>query len=375
MNRKEFLLSIGSLLAASRFCTARETNAVPSSGDLSEKFDAIRVKYELPALAGAVVRSAGIAELTAVGVRKLGTEEPVTKDDLWHLGSDTKMMTATLAARLVEAGKLKWDSTLGDLFPKISFEKAPEAKGITLVHLLSHHAGLPPNPFWGQYFGLKTPIREQRLKIVTDAVAKPLSNPPGAKFEYSNLGYVVAGAMIEAVTGKSWEEAIRELVFNPLKMTSAGFGPTGSPERKNQPWPHGPDGKPVEKGVFDNAPALGPAGTVHCSLSDWGKFIADQLRGGRGEKGLLKPESYKMIQTAQPGGGDYGLGWGCVQRPWADGPAFTHTGSNTMNFAVVWMAPKKDFAALAVTNTGAAKAPTALNEAVGNLIQIGLVIR
>jgi CubicO group peptidase (beta-lactamase class C family) len=371
MTRKEFLLSIGAFIAAPQFSFGQEVKPATPSTDLNDAFEAIRKKYELPTLGGAVVRSAGISDLTVVGVRKLGTEARATKDDLWHLGSDTKMMTAVLAARLVEAGKLKWDSTLGNVFPKISFEKVPEAKAMTLVQLLSHRAGFPANPSWGEYFGSKSPIREQRLKIVADAVGKPLSNPPGTKFEYSNLGYVVAGAMVEAVTGKSWEDAIREQVFNPLKMASAGFGPTGFPERKNQPWPHGPDGKPVETGVFDNAPALGPAGTVHCSLSDWGKFIADQLRGGRGEKALLKPESYKMIQTAQ-GGGDYGLGWACLQRKWADGPAFTHSGSNTMNFAVVWMAPKKDIAMLACTNSGSNTAGRALDEVVGALLKKNL---
>jgi CubicO group peptidase (beta-lactamase class C family) len=179
--------------------------------------------------------------------------------------------------------------------------------------------------------------------------------------------------MIEAVTGKSWEDALREQVFSPLNMTSAGFGPTGTPGKNDQPWPHEENGKPAsEKGPLDNPPALGPAGTVHCSMTDWAHFIGDQLRGGRGEKALLSPESYKLIQTAQPGGGDYGFGWGCLKRKWADGPALTHAGSNTMNFALVWLAPKKDIALLACTNTGIENAGPAVDEAVGALLKKNL---
>lgn len=369
MTRKEFLLSIGALVAAPRLGFGQATKPASPAGDLTEVFEKIRTDYGFPALAGVVVRSAGVSDLTTVGVRKKGADEKVTKDDLWHLGSNSKMMTATVAARLVEAGKLKWTSTLGDVFPKISFDKAPEAKAITLVHLLSHRSGLPGNPEkMGRFFNSTDPLPQQRLQILTEAVGRPLASAPGGKFQYSNLGYTVAGAMIEAVTGKSWEETIREQVFNPLKMESAGFGPTGSPTRKNQPWPHGPDGKPVEAGVFDNAPVIGPAGTVHCTMTDWGKFIGDQLRGARGEKGLLKTESYKMLQTAQAGS-EYGLGWGCFDRPWADGQALNHSGSNTFNFAIVWMAPKKDIAALVCTNSGQAATPRGVDEAVLALLK------
>jgi CubicO group peptidase (beta-lactamase class C family) len=144
MTRKEFLFSISAFF--SFFSRAKSQEVSPVK--LESNFEEIRKKYQLPALAGAVVRSAGVSDLTVVGVRKLGTTTAVTKDDLWHLGSNTKMMTAVLAARLVEAGKLKWDSTLGDVFPNISFKKTPEAKAITLTQLLSHRSGFPSDPDW-----------------------------------------------------------------------------------------------------------------------------------------------------------------------------------------------------------------------------------
>ncbi|MFI5178236.1 MAG: serine hydrolase, partial [Vicinamibacterales bacterium] len=112
---------------------------------------------------------------------------------------------------------------------------------------------------------------------------------------------------------------------------------------------------------------MGPAGTVHCSLADWAKFIADQLSGLQGHGALLSPAVYTQLHTA-PFGGDYAFGWLVVQRPWAGGAAYTHAGSNTMNYAVVWMAPSRDFAVLVTTNQGGADAQEGTDEAAAALI-------
>jgi hypothetical protein len=119
----------------------------------------------------------------------------------------------------------------------------------------------------------------------------------------------------------------------------------------------------------DNPPVLGPAGTVHCSIQDWSKFIADQLRGERGNGALLKPDTYKTLHTPRFGG-NYAFGWGVASRRWAGGVTLTHSGSNTMNFCVVWIAPLRDFAVLAVTNQGDRAAQEATDEAVSALIRV-----
>jgi len=127
----------------------------------------------------------------------------------------------------------------------------------------------------------------------------------------------------------------------------------GTPDEIDQPWQHvlvGTSHTPIAPGPqADNASVIGPAGTVHCSISDWAKFITAHLRGERGEPGILKPETFKRLHTPSFGG-DYAFGWLVVDRPWAGGRALNHTGSNTQNFAVVWMAPAKDFAVLVMTN-------------------------
>jgi hypothetical protein len=108
---------------------------------------------------------------------------------------------------------------------------------------------------------------------------------------------------------------------------------------------------------------------VHCSIADWSKFIIDQLRGERGDRALLKPETYKALHTPRFGG-SYAFGWAVGSRPWANGTVFQHSGSNTMNFCVVWIAPLRDFAVLAVTNQGGDEAAKAADEAVSELIKL-----
>ena len=109
------------------------------------------------------------------------------------------------------------------------------------------------------------------------------------------------------------------------------------------------------------------AGTVHCSIEDWGKFIALHLQGARGETKFLKPETFQKLQTPADGE-DYALGWIVTERPWAGGQALAHSGNNTMWYATAWVAPKKNVAYLAVTNQGMPAGAAACDAAVAALI-------
>jgi CubicO group peptidase (beta-lactamase class C family) len=210
-----------------------------------------------------------------------------------------------------------------------------------------------------------------RLRAVREALATKPRNQPGSVFEYSNLGYIVAAAMVEKTTGQPWERTIQEEVFKLLQMQSAGFGGTGTPGKIDEPWPHTSDGKPTFKNgpTMDNPPVMGPAGRIHCSIQDWAKFVQDQLRGARGQSALLKAESYQKLQTP-PFGGEYALGWGVVERGWGGGTVLNHAGDNTMNFANVWVAPKLNFAILVCVNQSGDTAFKASDEAVAALIKL-----
>ncbi len=365
------------ILLACTVCSFRSgggaVNPVSDKGvgdaDLLDVLRQARESYNVPAMAAALVTDQGLQRIAAIGTRKWGTDSPVTTNDLWHLGSDTKAMTASLAAILVEAGKLEWTTTVAEVFPDLADTFDSGFRDANLLQLLSHEAGLPSDLNYAA-ISQSISVRDQRLQAVRLALhEKPLSTP-GTKYLYSNLGYIIVGAMIEQVTDTDWETAITQDLFLPLKMGSAGFGGLGTPGKIDQPWGHLAAGKPVASNGpdVDNPPVLGPAGRVHSTIQDWALFIEDQLRGARGEPGLLSPESYQMLQNTHFGG-DYALGWIVADRDWAGGKTLAHTGSNTLYLADVWIAPEKNFAILVCTNEGL-DSFTAADQAVAGIIKI-----
>jgi CubicO group peptidase (beta-lactamase class C family) len=286
-------------------------------------------------------------------------------------------MTATLCAMLVEEEKLRWDSRVGEIFPDLAPKMDPGFRGVTLEQLLTNHSGAPNgldrDGLWGKLRAFQGSPVEAR-QILTEGVTKfPPEAPPGTKFIYSNAGFSIAGHMAEKVMGKPWEELMREKIFKPLHMDSAGFGAPGSKSSVDQPRGHDENGNAVEPGPrADNPVAIGPAGIVNCTVADWAKFIALHLRGDEGDARLLKAETFKKLHTpAADPEQKYAFGWGVTSRPWAgEGTrVLTHSGSNTLWYCVVWIAPEKDFAVLVACNKGGQDATKACDEASWALIQ------
>jgi CubicO group peptidase (beta-lactamase class C family) len=359
-------------------CAASPAAAPPRAGDpkVSPAVNALlaplRDKHKLPALAAAVVSSRGLIAAGAVGVRKHGDDRPATVHDQFHLGSNTKAMTATLIAALVEEGKLSYDDTLGKAFPKVKAMDAGLRK-VTLAQLLTHRAGLRANAAGGLSVLFRVgSTRAQRQRLLESIAEAKLDHEPGKELHYSNLGYVLAGHLAEEAAGATWEELIHARLFGPLGMKSAGFGPMGTRGKVEQPWQHTSRGSPVGPGpLSDNPPVIGPAGRVHCSVPDWAKFVADQLRGARGGKALLKPATYKKLHTSPYTRQFYTLGgWGGREKDErAGGLVLMHDGSNTMNYSSAWLAPERDLAVLVACNQGGPAAQKACHEARDLLIR------
>jgi CubicO group peptidase (beta-lactamase class C family) len=340
---------------------------------LADLLEPIRARHKLPALGAAVVNSKGLIAVAVVGVRKQGAAPKATVNDLFHLGSDTKAITALLIARLIEEGLLSYDLRLDRAFPELAKEMPAELKGVTLAHLLTHRAGLAANPKggWARFF-FKGSVRQQREAAVREALLSKPQAEPGKKLVYSNVGYVVAGHLAERATKTAWEDLLRARVFKPLGMSSAGFGAPARTGAVEQPWPHSADGSPVAWWrPGDNPQVLGPAGTVRCSLPDWARFAAEALAGAQGKKragGLLRPASSQKLSTSPFGDPFYTLGgWGGAPKS-PQGLVLAHDGSNTMNYASALLLPKRDLAILVVTNQGGElgrKGAHAVRQAVG----------
>ena len=344
---------------------------MPAPASSAEFIELLRREHGLPALALVVVKEGRIVDRIATGFRKQGEPAAVTTHDLFHIGSCTKSMTATLAALLIEEGKLRWDTSIASVFPELKGRMDRAYEPVTVEQLMTHRAGCPAAPppeAWKAAWEQKGTPMQQRQDFIQAVLAQPPQVPPGTGFLYSNQGYAVLGAMLERITGQGWEELLRERLFRPLGMKTAGFGVPGSPGGTDQPWGHTRILDSLVPHRTDNPPAIGPGGTVHCSLDDLARFVMLHLQRGSGPKPLLRPATFTRLHTPPPGG-DYACGWVSLPRKWARGQALMHNGSNTLWYVVLWLAPERQFAVIAATNAAGEPAGKACDAAAARMIE------
>jgi CubicO group peptidase (beta-lactamase class C family) len=286
---------------------------------------------------------------------------------------------------------------LGELFADMVKPMHPAWEKVTLRQVLAHRAALRHEPdglaqVLNELVGRppRAPLGtlpQQRLEIARHALSRPPGIAPDTKYWYSNVGYILAGAVLEQLTGRAWEELMRERLFQPLGISTGGFGPPGTADKTEQAWGHSPLlGKPLDPG----SPAAelplfyGPAGLAHMTVTDWAKFIALHLRGDPAnphcQAALLKLDTFAEMHAVAPattsrgwvirGGnflatGDaaaavtYCAGWFISTASWAKGtqPRDTgrrlwHAGSNGRWNCGVVIAPEIDFAVLVACNRG-----------------------
>ncbi len=360
------------------FSSLHTAAADEHAADNFESFlEPIRLHHDVPALAAILIHGERVAGIGAVGYRKSGEVTPVSRDDRWHLGSIGKSMTASMIARLVERGTLSWDLSVGEALGEAVPEMNSAYRAVTLEDLLAHRSGLvgamTALKIWNGKLWRSTKAKaDLRLAIASEALALPPEALPRSTFHYSNAGYVIAGAMAERAAGEPWDELMLHELFEPLGMNASGFGAPGSAGDLSQPWGHY-EGRsrvvPVEPGLGgDSPPALGPAGTIHASLGDVGRYMSAHLLGARGRGWLLKPETFAQLHRPREGQ-DYALGWVVVASPLAGGLALTHAGSNLNWYSVAWIMPILNIALFVVTNQGGEAGFRAVDEAVGVVLQ------
>jgi CubicO group peptidase (beta-lactamase class C family) len=328
----------------------------------------LRKEKDLVGLAAMVAVDGKVIASTADGERKIGSGVWLAIGDRWHLAGITKSITATMIARLVESGQMKWSDSIGECFPEARVHE--DWKAVTLKQLLTDTAGAPAN-FPKEVWFKRPPLGPERTQARRDAVlgviAHKPEHTPGEKYEYSNVGYTIAGAMAEKATGVTWEDLVKREVFVPLQLAGAGFGPPKSPDATlEQPRGHRVylGGKVSVDDEADNTPIIGPAATVHMTLGDLCTYATEHLRGDLGGGKLLSAETYKLLHTLALY--QYACGW-IRQEPGEEIPytVYWHNGSNTMWYALVVFIPEKNMVVAVTANDGdVAKAEAAAWEIV-----------
>lgn len=286
---------------------AQETDA-----PLNQLLESYQKAYNLPGIAASVITPEGI-KYGLSGVKKLGLEERLTFDSKFHLASNTKAITAMLAAMLVAEGKLKWEDKLLNVIPELKEHSRADYKGITLAQLLSHQAMILPFESDNSSEWKKMPknLDEQsdpKLAFANYALAlKPKKNKDSQHL-YSNGGYALAALMMERKSGQSWEELI-DALFTKLNLDYyIGFP---SQEYSEGTFGHQEKGSnrfqavaPEQEYPFPTF--MAPAGHLSMNIVDFSALIQKHLEGLMGKDNILSKQLYQKMHFEIP---YYSLGW------------------------------------------------------------------
>jgi CubicO group peptidase (beta-lactamase class C family) len=327
------------------------------------RLDLLATEYGVPGASFGVVRLApggGEERLElATGVLHLGTGVAATPDSLFQVGSITKVWTTTLVMRLVEDGRLDLDVPVRDQLPGFAVAEESATAEITLRQLLSHASGFDGDTF------VDTGRGDDCLAAFVGLLGDSRQLfAPGTAWSYNNAGFVVAGRLVEHVTGTSWDAALRTWVVEPLGLTRT----TTLPEeallhRVALGHIEDADGHPVPAPVWMLPRSCGPAGLVSSTVGDQLGFAATHLRGGESPDGsrLLTAESAAAMATRQVARVDvtdnddatsWGLGWACGS--WDGTTVVGHDGNTIGQSAFLRLLPEHGIATVLLTNGGEA---------------------
>lgn len=273
------------------------------SDQMPSAFAALVRKHQVPG-AQFAIHHGGLSVAHEIGELESGTGLHVTRDTVFPIGSITKFFTATVAMMLVADGDVDPDAPIRDYVPEMGDLGAT----ISLRQLLSHTSGLAESS--GMEEKSSSSLRHY---IVEHVCGRNLVQPPGTGFSYSNPGYIVAGRLIETVTGMSWSEAVESILLRPLGIEPAFVNPPGTiPSRRRVATGHSVNTavgriRPVRQELV---PAFAPAAALAVSAVDMVKLGLIHVGQGRPE---VLPAAYaRQMRRAVPRADPFGLadGWG-----------------------------------------------------------------
>ena len=332
--------------------------------DLDAYVAKVMKTFEVPGIALAIVKDGKVVVSKGYGVKKLGETAPVDENTLFGIGSNTKAFTTAALASLVDEGKISWDDRVYERLKGFQMYDPYVSHEMTIRDLLCHRSGMGLGEgdllFWPHTTYTRDDII-YRLRFM-----KPASSFR-SHYAYDNLLYIAAGQIIPVVTGKAWEEYIREKILQPLGMKTTTLSNTVFKPADDYAWPHSRvDGK-LQTIDFVNLDNAAPAGAINSSVAEMAKWIELQLNHGkypgREDRLFSETQSREMwtAQTLTPvGSGDspiaalrpkfsaYALGWGL--RDYHGRKLVGHSGGVAGFVTRVLLAPEENLGVVILTN-------------------------
>lgn len=329
---------------------------------LEEKLAEIRIYLEenlhdwnIPGMAVAVVRSDTVLLSEGFGVRSIDGSKKVTPKTLFAIGSTTKAFTATVIGSLVDEGLLDLDEPVRTYLPDFQLQDEYATAHITLRDLLSHRSGLPRHDLlWYDSKFTRQELYDRLRYLEPTAELRQ-------KWQYQNLMFMTAGLVAERLTGKTWEELVRERIFKPLGMKDAVFSVDDMEKSADHAVPHSKNSeKKIETIEPRNLDAIGPAGSIDAGVAEMATWVRLNLNGGElnGTR-VLSAEVLREIQSPQAVMSDmptinggifslYGMGWMLTAY---QGHKLVHHGGGIDGFITeVALLPEDDLGVVVLTN-------------------------
>ena len=305
-----------------------------------ERIRTVMAETGVPGVAVGVLYQ-GEEYLNGFGVTNVDHPLPVDGDTLFQIGSVTKTFTMAAAMRLVEQGRLELDVPLRRYLPDLQLSDPQVAAQIAMRHLLTHTSGLPADDFAAMGGG-----DDALARYVTERVSRaPLLLPLGRYSSYSNIGFSLAGRVIEVVSGRSYETAIRELLFEPLGIEQATFFAEDAIVAATAAGHTVLDGQPYLQRPWALPRTANAPGGIVASARDVLRYARMWLRDGLGPDGarLLSSETLALIGTPQAetpaSSGAFGLAWGLAEVAGVE--LWAHDGGTIGQNARLMLAPKQ----------------------------------
>jgi CubicO group peptidase (beta-lactamase class C family) len=240
--------------------------------------------FDVPGLALAIVKDGRVIVARGYGVKKLGEPGPVGPDTRFGIASNTKLFTATALALLVEEGKLEWDAPVIRYLPDFALSDPFVTRELTVRDLLVHRSGLglgAGDLLWWP------PSTYHRKEITRRLRYIPLATSFRSAYAYDNVLYGVAGDVIEAVSGKPWEDFVTERILGPVGMSASNAWNTRSATGPDDAWPHARVEGRVRTIPPFRSDNVNPAGGINAGANDIAQWMIVQLDSGRTRSGRI----------------------------------------------------------------------------------------
>ena len=319
--------------------------------DLDSLVEASMKEWKVPGLALAVIQDGEIAVLKGYGVRDTDTDLPVTTDTQFLLCSLTKSFTAAGLGLLVDERKLDWDQPVREVLPEFRLRDPVVTGRLTVRDLLCHHSGLPRHDWIHMPGDLSNAQMLAALRHL--APNKDLRDT----FQYSNLGYLVAGMVTERISGQSYQDFTTEHLMRPLGFKHFGFSIEALGAAEDGARPHAMDGNERHRTPLSPIRAT-PAGGINASVSDMAKWARFLLDGKAGERQLLSAQALREMTTprvhmarsefTEIGDSHYGLGLFCEH--YRGERTIAHSGSWTGWGTLMTIQPERRAGVVVLTN-------------------------